>query len=194
MTELEISTEKKTLRRAMKERRREAFLRWGREASEKIAEHGIGFAGVQAPLVVTSFLPIGEEIDPEPLMVRLIAEGYSMALPVMVGKGLPLEFRRWAPGQPLAETTWGIREPLPEAGTVEPDVVLGPLLAFDGAGYRLGYGGGFYDRTLARLRAIKPVVSIGLAYDEQKVDAVPHLDYDERLDWVLTPSGPVRCG
>ncbi len=58
------------------------------------------------------------------------------------------------------------------------------------AGYRLGYGGGFYDRTLARLRAIKPVVAVGLAYDEQKVDAVPHLDYDERLDWVLTPSGP----
>ncbi len=98
----------------MKERRREAFSRWGREASLKIARHGIGFSGVRPPLVVTSFLPIGEEIDPEPLMTRLISEGYSVALPVMVGKGLPLEFRRWAPGEPLAETTWGIRNHCPK--------------------------------------------------------------------------------
>ena len=71
--------------------------------------------------------------------------------------------------------------------------MLVPLLAFDAAGRRLGYGGGFYDRTLARLRAIKPVVAVGIAYDECQVDAVPHLDYDERLDWVLTPSGPMKC-
>jgi 5-formyltetrahydrofolate cyclo-ligase len=68
-----------------------------------------------------------------------------------------------------------------------------PLLAFDAAGWRLGYGGGFYDRTLRRLRARKAIVAVGLAYDEQRIDAVPHLDYDERLDWVLTPSGPIRC-
>ncbi len=73
-------------------------------------------------------------------------------------------------------------------------MVLGPLLAFDAEGYRLGYGGGFYDRTLARLRSLKRVVAIGLAYDGQRVDAVPHVDYDEPLDWVLTPSGPIRSG
>ena len=72
---------------------------------------------------------------------------------------------------------------------VEPDVVLVPLLAFDSGGYRLGYGGGFYDRTLAGLRAKKAITAVGLAYDEQKVDALPHDSYDERLDWVLTPSG-----
>jgi 5-formyltetrahydrofolate cyclo-ligase len=66
-------------------------------------------------------------------------------------------------------------------------------LAFDAEGYRLGYGGGFYDRTLARLRKIKTVVVVGLAYDGQRVDAVPHVDYDEQLDWVLTPTGPLRC-
>ena len=65
-----------------------------------------------------------------------------------------------------------------------------PLLAFDRRGWRLGYGGGFYDRTLKGLRARKAVVAVGLAYDEQEVDAVPHLDYDQRLDWVLTPVGP----
>ncbi len=73
-------------------------------------------------------------------------------------------------------------------------MVLVPLLAVDREGWRLGYGGGFYDRTLQGLRARKPIIAIGLAYEEQVVDAVPHLDYDEPLDWVLTPAGAVRCG
>jgi 5-formyltetrahydrofolate cyclo-ligase len=111
----------------------------------------------------------------------------------MQGKGKPLIFRRWHPGDELAETTWGIREPLPSAPELVPEIVLAALLAFDARGYRLGYGGGFYDRTLAAVRAHNPVVAIGLAYDEQRVDAVPHLDYDQQLDWVLTPSGPLRC-
>ena len=72
-------------------------------------------------------------------------------------------------------------------------LLLVPLLAFDRSGHRLGYGGGFYDRTLRRLRSLKPVVAVGLAYASQEVDAVPHLDYDERLDWVLTPEGPMCC-
>ena len=80
-----------------------------------------------------------------PLMLRLVGEGYPLCLPVMQGKGKPLVFRRWQPGDELAETTWGIREPLPEAPEVVPDVVLAALLAFDLHGYRLGYGGGFYD-------------------------------------------------
>jgi 5-formyltetrahydrofolate cyclo-ligase len=71
-------------------------------------------------------------------------------------------------------------------------VVVVPLLAFDANGWRLGYGGGFYDRTLRRLRDMKDVVAVGLGFEAQKVDAVPRLDYDERLDWMLTPSGPIR--
>ena len=181
------------MRRRAKAARGAAFARLGSAAAERIARHGIAFAGRPAPAVVSGFLAIGEEIDPAPLMQRLLAEGYRLCLPVMEGKEKPLVFRAWAPGEPLAETLWGIREPLPAAPALDPDVVLGPLLAFDAAGYRLGYGGGFYDRTLARLRALKPIVSIGIAFDEQRVDAVPHLDYDERLDWVLTPSGPLKC-
>jgi 5-formyltetrahydrofolate cyclo-ligase len=184
---------KKAMRRTAKQARKEAFSKWGSHAADDIARHGIAFAGKSAPAVVSGFLGIGEEIDPTPLIRRLLDEGYSLCLPVMEGKGKPLLFRPWQPGDPLAETTWGIREPLPEAGAVEPDIILGPLLAFDAEGYRLGYGGGFYDRTLARLRALKPTVSIGIAFDEQRVDAVPHVDYDERLDWVLTPTGPLKC-
>jgi 5-formyltetrahydrofolate cyclo-ligase len=181
------------MRRQAKLARKDAFTRLGARASDGIARHGIAFAGKSAPAVVSGFLAIGEEIDPAPLMLRLLAEGYGLCLPVMEAKGKPLIFRTWKPGDPLAETMWGIREPLPEAPAVDPDVILGPLLAFDNAGYRLGYGGGFYDRTLARLRALKPIVSIGIAFDEQRVDAVPHVDYDERLDWVLTPTGPLKC-
>lgn len=184
---------KMAMRAAAKMARADAYRRDGGRAASALAAYGIAFAGVAAPAVVSGFLPIGEEIDPAPLLARLLGEGFLTSLPVMEGKGRPLVFRAWMPGEALSEVTWGIREPLPSAPLVDPDVVLGPLLAFDARGYRLGYGGGFYDRTLARLRAIKRVVSIGLAYDEQKVDAVPHLDYDERLDWVLTPSGPLRC-
>jgi 5-formyltetrahydrofolate cyclo-ligase len=112
---------------------------------------------------------------------------------VVAKKGQPLVFRAWVPGDAMDKGVWGIPEPKPDKPVLEPDILLVPLLAFDVDGCRLGYGGGFYDRTLARLRAIKPVVAIGLAYDEQRVNAVPHLDYDQRLDWVLTPSGPIRC-
>jgi 5-formyltetrahydrofolate cyclo-ligase len=114
-------------------------------------------------------------------------------MPVMQGKGKPLIFRAWAPGDAMDKALWGIAEPKADKPELEPDVVLVPLLAFDPAGGRLGYGGGFYDRTLRGLRARKAIVAVGIAYDESKVDAVPHLDYDERLDWVLAPSGPTKC-
>jgi 5-formyltetrahydrofolate cyclo-ligase len=97
------------------------------------------------------------------------------------------------PGSPLKTVVWGIREPDESAPAVEPDVLLVPLLVFDRTGMRLGYGGGFYDRTLHDLRARKRIVAVGLAYASQEVDAVPYLDYDERLDWVLTPEGLIRC-
>lgn len=143
--------------------------------------------------MVSAFAAIRDEIDPAPLVGRLHGEGMVIGLPVMQGKGKPLIFRQWAPGDQMAETMWGIIEPLPAAPAIEPDVVLVPLLAFDRKGFRLGYGGGFYDRSLQRLRAMKPVTAVGLAYDELGIDAVPHLDYDEPLDWVLTPSGPIKC-
>lgn len=188
-----VDDAKRALRKHAKSVRLAAHQRAGEAAKSRLADIGIGFSGARPPAVVSGFLPIGQEIDPLPLMERLRAEGYQLVLPVMEGKGLPLLFRAWSPGDAMAATMWGIREPLPTAPALEPDILLGPLLAFDSAGYRLGYGGGFYDRTLARLRAMKPVISIGLAFAEQQVDAVPHLDYDERLDWVLTPTGSMKC-
>jgi 5-formyltetrahydrofolate cyclo-ligase len=164
-------------------------------AAERIAAHGLAFLPVPPPpgSVIGGFMPIGEEISPLPLMLKLQAQGYALALPVMRGKSAPLEFRAYAPGDALAAAVWGIREPLADKPVVLPDIVLTALLAFDDQGFRLGYGGGYYDRTLAALKRVKPVTAIGLAFDEQRVDAVPRLDYDEPLNWILTPTGPRRA-
>jgi 5-formyltetrahydrofolate cyclo-ligase len=184
---------KKRLRAAAKLARATAFARHGSAAAEQLAGLGLAFGDIPSTAIVSGFSAIGEEISPLPLLTRLLADGHRLCLPVMPGKGVPLLFRSWTPGDPTTAAVWGIGEPLPSAPVLEPDVLLVPLLAFDSRGNRLGYGGGFYDRTIAQLRALKPVVTIGLAFDEQRVDSVPHTAHDQRLDWVLTPSGPLRC-
>ncbi len=113
-------------------------------------------------------------------------------LPIVLGHGLPLEFRRWYPGEPTQPGMWKIPRPLPDAELVVPDVLLVPMLAFDRHGYRLGYGGGFYDRTLDQLRAKKNVIAIGVAYAGQEVDAVPRGPHDQPLDYVLTEQGLIQ--
>lgn len=190
------AADKARLRAALKVRRAEAHMRHGAAATDALAGWGLAFLGerLRVGASVSGFSAINDEISPLALMARLAADGHPLALPAMQGKGKPLIFRTWVPGDEMAPAVWGIAEPLATRDIVEPDIVLVPLLAFDAAGYRLGYGGGFYDRTLERLRRIKPVIAVGIAYDEQRVDAVPHLDYDQPLDWVLTPSGPILCG
>jgi 5-formyltetrahydrofolate cyclo-ligase len=183
---------KRHARTAAKMARAAAFARHGSTAAQRLADQGLAFSGAGRHAVASGFCAIGDEIDPLLLLTKLSADGHQVCLPVMQGRGLPLLFRAWKPGDPMKATLWGIGEPLPSAPYVEPGVLLVPLLAFDPMGYRLGYGGGFYDRTLANLRERGPVIAIGLAFDEQRVDAVPHVDYDQRLDWVLTPSGPFR--
>jgi 5-formyltetrahydrofolate cyclo-ligase len=188
-----IADEKRAERTRALARRAAAYAQHGKDAGLRLAEHGIGFANPAPGAVVSGFSAIKDEIDAAPLVHRLAGEGFRLALPVMQGKGKALLFRAWAPGDEMASATWGIAEPLPTRPVLEPDIVLVPLLAFDAKGYRLGYGGGFYDRTLTGLRAKKPIVAIGVAYEELRIDAVPHLDYDQPIDWVLTPSGPLRC-
>lgn len=144
-----------------------------------------------AGAIVSGYIRFRTEIDPAPLMARLAAAGCILALPRTPPGRAPggLTFHRWAPGDPLVKSAFGVAEPPESAEILEPDLVLAPLLAFDRAGGRLGYGAGHYDRTLARLRALKPVRAIGLAYAAQEVAAVPMDDTDQRLDGVLTPQG-----
>jgi 5-formyltetrahydrofolate cyclo-ligase len=136
--------------------------------------------------IVSGFMPIKSEINPLPLMKTLADAGARLALPVVAGRSKPLIMRAWNFGEPLASGVWGIREPRPEAPEVEPDILLVPLLAFDRTGHRLGYGGGYYDLTIALLRARKSIVAIGLAYAAQEIAAVPATPRDAALDLVLT--------
>jgi 5-formyltetrahydrofolate cyclo-ligase len=135
---------------------------------------------------VSGFAPMKNEIDPLPLMRALADAGARLALPVIAGRGKPLVMRAWHFGEPLASSVWGIREPMPHAAAVEPDILLVPLLAFDRAGHRLGYGGGYYDLTIAQLRARKAVVAVGLAYAAQEIAKIPATPRDAALDLVLT--------
>jgi 5-formyltetrahydrofolate cyclo-ligase len=166
-------------------------------AAEAIAERGVALLaelrGSAGQGTVSAFASMPEELNVWPLLRRLHGAGVPLALPVVEGKGKPLIFRAWTPGDAMDKGVWGIPQPKPERPAIEPDILLVPLLAFDAQGRRLGYGGGFYDRTLASLRARKRIVAVGLGYDEQRIDEVPHLDYDQQLDWMLTPSGPMRC-
>lgn len=139
--------------------------------------------------VVAGFWPMREEIDVLPLLVAVVEAGATAALPVVVARDKPLEFRCWQPGMALDDGPFGTRHPPASAGVVEPGVVLVPLVAFDRAGGRLGYGGGFYDRTLERLRLRRPVLAAGVAYAGQLVPQVPEEAHDEPLDWIVTESG-----
>ena len=188
-----LTEQKTTLRKTMMARRESISDDARKAAAIAVAKHGLPVAITSGPAMVSSYWAIGAELDPGHLERRLKAEGHVICLPAIQGKTEPMKFHTWAKGEPLRERKWGIMEPLPTAPEAEPDVMLVPMLAFDVHGWRLGYGGGYYDRTIAALRARKAVVLVGFAYDEQRVDAVPHLDYDERLDFVLTPSGILRC-
>jgi 5-formyltetrahydrofolate cyclo-ligase len=189
-----IHNEKRALRARMKAWRANLDPREAASAGEALARHGLGFLPPLSPgSVVSAFAPLADELRIWPLLRRLAASGIALALPIVQGKGKPLLFRAWKPGDAMDRGVWDIPQPKADKPVVEPDILLVPLLAFDRRGWRLGYGGGFYDRTLAGLRARKAVTAVGLAYDQQQVDAVPHLPYDQRLDWVLTPSGPINC-
>jgi 5-formyltetrahydrofolate cyclo-ligase len=155
------------------------------QAAETIAARA--FPVVVAPgTVVAGFMPMKSEINPLPLLRALAGTGARLALPVVAGQGKPLIMRAWTFGAPLAAGVWGIREPEAAAPEVAPDILIVPLLAFDRAGQRVGYGAGYYDRTIAALRAKQPVLAIGLAFAVQEIAAVPATPHDAPLDLVLT--------
>ncbi|PTX02182.1 5-formyltetrahydrofolate cyclo-ligase [Pararhodobacter aggregans] len=136
-----------------------------------------------APL--SGYLPIRTEIDPVPVMA---SHPGPVGVPVILGAGQPLDFHLWTPEAALVEGPFGAKVPA-EGVTMAPRVVIVPMLAFDARGYRLGYGGGFYDRTLARLRAAGPVTALGFAFDAQEQAEVPTDQFDQPLDGIVTESG-----
>src|SRR5580698_731841 len=145
---MEEARQDKTRLRAEALARRDALPAETRSAAaETIAARPFPLP-IAAGTIVSGFMPLKTEISPLPLMRKLATAGAQLALPAIAGRRKPLIMRAWTWGEPLAAGVWGIREPLPEAPEVEPDILLVPLLAFDRAGRRLGYGGGYYDLTL----------------------------------------------
>jgi 5-formyltetrahydrofolate cyclo-ligase len=163
-------------------------------APEALARRGLSFASLVPGSVVSGFHPHRTELDPLPLLARLAGEGFTTALPVVTGRGQRLLFREWKPGDAIVSGIWDIPMPPEDAAVVEPDALLVPMLAFDVRGFRLGYGGGYYDRTLHELRRVKKVVAIGVAYAAQQMASVPHGVNDASLDYILTEQGYLRCG
>lgn len=143
--------------------------------------------------VVALYWAKGREFDPSEITGRLLKEGVTCALPVIQKNKKILKFARWDDSVPLAEGPFGIMQPGGKHKWVQPDIVVVPLLAFDQRGYRLGYGGGYYDATLIALRKKKDVVAVGLGYAQQAVlFNLPREDHDQRMDWIITPQN-AKC-
>ncbi len=164
----------------------------GEGAAEAVSRNLRAAVPLPANAVVSAYWPMGSELDPRPLMRELQGAGHQIALPVVRETNQPLVFRAWSPGDDLEPAAFNTQIPSADKPELTPGVVLAPLLAFDRRGYRLGYGGGFYDRTLDFLRNFGEVLAIGLAYAGQEVPAVPHDPNDKRLDWIVTEAAAIR--
>ena len=143
--------------------------------------------------VVALYHPLKDELDTEPLAAALIERDVSIALPVVEGKDRPLTFRRYVPGDLLIRGAFRVMTPGEDAPAVAPAIVVAPLLAFTRDGGRLGYGGGYYDRTLEILRRDGAALAVGYAYGAQEVDALPLSPLDQKLDWVVTERAAIKC-
>ncbi len=202
----DILADKAALRRRMRSARKEAWDRSGSRAAITLAAHGDEPPQDEKALptgpfsqrdlsatVVSGYWPIGQELDPRPLMAALSARGAVLTLPVTCAETGVLRFRLWHQDNPLEDAGFGTLAPGPSAGEAEPDFVLVPLLAFDRSGARLGYGQGHYDRTLADLRSRRAVETAGIAFSVQEIDAVPVEGHDVPLDWILTEKEAIPC-
>jgi 5-formyltetrahydrofolate cyclo-ligase len=161
-------------------------------AAEAIAARAFPL-NIAAGTIVSGFSPIRSEINPLPLLRKLADAGAGLALPVIVERGKPLIMRAYVFGDPLKARQWGIREPMPDAPELEPDILIVPLAAFDRRGNRIGHGAGYYDLTINRLRARKSVIAVGIAYAAQEVAEIPVTARDARLDLVLTERETIDC-
>ncbi len=178
--------ERKVALRVTAQARRDALPADDRKAAaQAIAARALPIA-IAPGAIVAGFMPLKSEINPLPLLQKLSDAGAQLALPAIAGRGKPLTMRAWQFGAALDRGQWGIREPKKDAPEVDPDILLVPLLAFDRNGFRIGYGAGYYDMTIHRLRGLKAAIAVGIAFAAQEVPDVPTSPRDERLDLVLT--------
>lgn len=188
-TPLEPAAHKKQLRKQAKTQRAEAAAAVP-DAGDRLRDWLLAHVTFPDDVAVSAYWPMRDEIDPLPSLHALHARRHPIGLPTMPGKDQPLVFRAWYPDLELVDGGFGTRIPPETAPPIVPRILLVPMLAFDRRGFRLGYGGGFYDRTLEKLRARDPATrAIGVAYTGQEVSEVPTDAYDQRLDMIVTEKG-----
>jgi 5-formyltetrahydrofolate cyclo-ligase len=177
---------KAELRRSALARRKTIAPELRERLTARLIHEGLRLARLWKPAVVSGFHPIREEPDALALLAALADAGFDVALPVVMGRETHLDFRLWRPGEPTALGAMEIPEPLDAAPVVDPDLLFTPLAAFDRRGRRIGYGAGYYDRSLARLRSMKTIRAVGVAYGVCEVAAVPYEAHDQNLDAIVT--------
>lgn len=184
----DIDAAKRALRAVAAERRRRALATLPRAGAD-LRDRFLAAVPIGGHEAVSAFWPLPDEVDTRPLIRALAARGHAVGLPVVTGQGQPLLFRRWTADTVLVPGRFRVLTPPPEAPEVVPSLLIVPLLAFDRAGYRLGYGGGFYDRTLQQRRAragARGILAVGVGLSVQEVPAVPRDETDQPLDWIAT--------
>ena len=192
MSDAKIEQAKAAMRVKAHAERAALFPTLRAEAATAAAGHFFSGLALSPGEVVAAYWPIRDELDVKPVLTRLMDAGQPVCLPVVLGDGLPLELRLWAEGSPLYPSGFGTLAPDELAPIVEPDVILMPLLGFDKHGTRLGYGGGYYDRTLMKLS--KRPRLVGFAFARQEFDTIPRDTHDVPLDAVVTEKGVTRFG
>jgi len=189
-----INFKKNKLRSVARIRRKNLALNFGPGIGALIAEVFFNHFVVTAKLNVAGYWPIGSEVDIRPLLNNLHQENCGCFLPVITARDQALSFRKWQPDDRLVASNLGTLEPSVCRPIGQPNMVFVPLLAYDAEGYRIGYGGGFYDRTLSALRSKakrknQEFKAIGIGYAGQKVERVPREKFDQRIDWMITEEG-----
>lgn len=182
---------KRALRVSAASRRAAIPAREASLAADAVRDHVLAGVAMAKSAAIGGYWPIGTELDPRPLLVALHQRGHVIGLPRTQARQ-PLVYHRWSPDDPLVPGKFGILMPGHDRPVVEPDVLILPMLAFDAGGMRLGYGGGYSDRTMAALRRRKKIMCIGVAYAAQQVESVPSDTFDQRLDWIVTEQGARR--
>ncbi len=172
--------EKAQMRKAAFARRKAAHVRDMGNAAAVLSSFLAGYRGVD----LAGYMPIRTEINPLPAMEEAAAHG-RVGVPVILGEGQPLKFSEWSPEGEMKDGPFGAKIPF-EDRFFEPEIVIVPLVAFDAKGGRLGYGGGFYDRTLQLLRSQRPTLAVGFAYSDQIAKDLPLETTDQPLDLVIT--------
>ena len=177
---------------ALEMRSKIAASRDGAAAASRLKANFLSAFDIQAEQSVAAYWPFRDEIDVRPLFLGLEAMGCNCLLPVMAGRKEPLQFHQWKPGDTLVSSRFGVLEPSKFHPSNTPDVLILPLLAFDRHGTRLGYGGGYYDRTLRALRGKGEVLAIGAAYQDQEMNDVPSDTHDQKMDALVTDRAVIR--